>query len=205
MRRTLVLALVAALAVVAAGCRGGTSRKPPIHLNPNMDNQVLFKPQAADPFAADGRAARAPLAGTVRAGSYSTDEHLTAGTVGGQPAATLPPSIPLTTSLLLRGQQRYDIYCAPCHDVTGGGKGTVVHRGMLPPPTFHDARLRAQGVGYFYQVITNGVRNMPAYGAQVPVNDRWAIAAYVRALQNAHDARLNQIPADVAAAKGWVQ
>jgi len=203
MPRRLRFLVLVALALAAAGCRGGTSRHPPIHLNPNMDNQVRMNPQAESDFFADGRAMRAPVAGTVKAGTYSSDTHLMLGMKDGQPATSLPPSIALDATLLSRGQERFGIYCSPCHDSSGGGNGTVVLRGMMAPPSFHDDRLRAQGVGYFYQTITNGIRNMPSYAGQIPLNDRWAIAAYVRVLQRSQDATLDQVPADVAAAKGW--
>ena len=126
-------------------------------------------------------------------GHLDADDHLYRGLVDGAPAATFP--LPITADVMARGRERYDIYCAPCHDVAGTGRGSVVQRGMLPPPTFHDDRLRAMPLGEFYGVITDGVRNMPGYAAQIPVNDRWAIAAYVRALQRSRNATLEDIPA----------
>ena len=104
---------------------------------------------------------------------------------------------------MARGQRRYDIYCTPCHDRTGTGNGIVVERGLVPPPSFHDARIRAMPPGEIYKVISKGVRNMPSYAAQIPVRDRWAITAYVRALQVARGARLSDVPKDIAESKGW--
>jgi mono/diheme cytochrome c family protein len=196
--------VVAALAALCAGCRGTTSSRTPIHLNPNMDQQARFDPQEPNPLYADGRAMRPPVAGTVTFAAQPTpDVVLTGKGPDGQPVATLPPPYVLDKAFLERGRQRFDIYCTPCHDATGSGHGTVIARGFLPPPSFHDDRLRSMPIGYFYDVVTHGVRNMPAYGPQVPIDDRWAIAAYVRVLQRSRMAEPSQVPADVMAQKGW--
>jgi mono/diheme cytochrome c family protein len=200
-RRTGVVILLAGLAL---SCRGTVSQRTPIHLNPNMDDQVRYDAQEDSPFFADGRAMRLPPPGTVAAGAAG-DEHLLAGTVDGQPATTLPSDIRLDAALLRRGQDRYDIYCAPCHDATGSGQGSAVKRGMLPPPSFHDDRLRAQGVGYLYGVARQGIRNMQGYGDQLSVEDGWAVAAYVRTLQRSRMATREQVPQDVLAEKGWTE
>lgn len=99
--------------------------------------------------------------------------------------------------LLQRGQERFNIYCSPCHGKTGDGKGIIVQRGMLPPPSFHEARLLQAPDGHFFDVISNGIRNMPTYRHQIPVSDRWAIVAYLRALQRSQNATINDIPVDL--------
>lgn len=164
----------------------------------------------------DGRSARSYVEGTVRADNPHTgespctlsfeDSHLCEGKVDGQFADTLP--MELSLQLLERGKDRFEIYCTPCHDAGGTGNSEIKKSGRWPadwppPPSFHDNRLRKMPVGQIYDIVRNGVRNMPAYGKQVPFNDRWAIAAYVRTLQNSYNADLTQVPADVAKAKGW--
>ena len=197
--------LVAAVAVgwlALAGCRGMISDQPPIHLNPNMDDQARYDLQEANDFFADGRAMRPPVPGTVPSGLPG--EHLGTGTVNGEWAEELPPELTLDADFLRRGRVSYEIHCTPCHDAAGTGQGTAVARGMLPPPTFHDDRLRAYVVGQFYEIVTNGVRNMPAYG-HVAIEDRWAIAAHVRVLQISRGATLAQVPAAVAGERGWTE
>ena len=107
------------------------------------------------------------------------------------------------THLLARGEERYNIYCAPCHDKAGSGNGIVKQRGFVPPPDFSQDRVREMPVGQFANIIAKGVRTMPPYAAQIPAEDRWAIAAYVRVLQISQGATLDQVPADVAGKQGW--
>jgi mono/diheme cytochrome c family protein len=184
------------------GCRGNLSEEPPVHLNPNMDNVARYDPQEPSRFFEDERAMRPEVPGTVARGSLKSDSHLFRGKgPDGQPAATLP--VDLSRELLLRGRARYDIYCTPCHGGAGMGDGIVVKKGLLPPPSFHDDRIRAMPVGQIFDVISRGVRNMPPYGPQIPVRDRWAIIGYVRALQAGRTASIEDVPADIAASKGW--
>jgi len=197
---TLLIA-AGALAAASAGCRGQVSRKPPIHLNPNMDNQERFDSQEPNPFFSDHRAMRPEVPGTVAVGSLKDDPHLYRGELDGRPADTLP--VPVDHTLLRRGRERYGIYCTPCHDGSGTGDGIIVRNGMLPPPSLHEPRLRSMRAGQIFQTISLGVRNMPPYAAQIPAKDRWAIVAYVRALQLSRDAAIDQVPQDIAAAKGW--
>lgn len=199
----LLLPAAAAIGLLAVGCRGDTSREPPVHLIQDMDQQDRYEAQEPNPFyvSSGGRAMRDPVPGTVARGELHEDDHLYRGRIGTATAQTLP--MDLTPQLLGRGQARFSIYCAPCHDAAGTGKGIIVSRGMLPPPSFHDDRLRAMPVGEFFNIISDGVRNMPSYGSQIPVEDRWAIAAYVRALQISRNAELAQVPMDIAAQKGW--
>lgn len=146
-----------------------------------MADQPRYDPLEPSAFFADGRSARPRVAGTVARGYAHLDEHRSRGTIAGELADTLP--VPLTRQLLRRGQERYDIYCSPCHDRIGNGQGMIVRRGFSPPPSLHDERLRQAPIGHFFMVMTNGFGTMPDYAAQVPPDDRWAIAAYIRALQ----------------------
>jgi len=173
-------------------------------------------PNAIAAVFTDGRSARSYVEGTVQADNPHTGEnpctlsfenpHLCEGKVDGQFADALP--MELTMAMLERGKDRFEIYCTPCHDAAGTGNSKIKETERWPadwppPPSFHDNRLRKMPVGQIYDIVRNGVRNMPAYSKQVPVNDRWAISAYVRTLQNSYNADLTQVPADVAAVKGW--
>lgn len=141
-----------------------------------------------------GASSSQPLvAGTVPRGFLNDDEHLYTGKVAGQPATTFPFAI--TKADLDRGQERFNIYCSPCHSRIGDGNGMVVQRGFRQAASLHIDRLRKSPPGYFYDVITNGFGAMPAYAAQVNVQDRWRIVAYVRALQLSHAATTADVPA----------
>jgi hypothetical protein len=187
--------------ILVAGCQGTFSEKPPVHWVYNMDKQAKFLPQDANPFFEDKRAMRPAVPGTVARGEVKEDRFLYQGMLGGKGADMLP--LVLDEKLLARGKERYGIYCAVCHGGAGYGDGMAVQRGMLPPTSFHDARILALSVGEVFQVISNGIRNMPAYNNRIPVEDRWAIAAYVRALQISQNAGLKDVPEDVALEKGW--
>jgi len=183
--------------VLLIGCyRGSPSEDPPIHLNPNMDNQPKYKAQAESEFFEDGAAMRMPVAGTLAMGDLRADQAYYLGKNADGSAVTKAP-VEITLDLLKRGQERYNIYCAPCHDRTGAGQGIVTKKGFLPPPSFHLDRLREAPDGHLYDVITNGIRNMPPYNHQVQVHDRWAIVAYVRALQRSQNARISDIPEEM--------
>ncbi len=159
----------------------------------DMHNQPRYEPMEGSRFFADQRAARPVPAGTVARGQLHEDRHYYTGKVGGRFAETFP--MPVTRALLERGRERYDIYCSPCHDRTGSGSGMIVRRGYLAPPSFHIERLRTQAPGYFFNAISNGFGKMPSYALQIPVADRWAIVAYVRALQLSQHATLADVPA----------
>ncbi|RMG21068.1 MAG: cytochrome c [Deltaproteobacteria bacterium] len=201
LHRTLAFGFLLALGLGLGACRGDISRDPPVHLVLNMDQQAYRQPQEPSTVFADGRAMRPPVRGTVARGELHENRHLCQGIENGRTAEHLP--MPLTRALLARGQERFGIYCAPCHGLAGRGDGIVVKRGMVPPPSFLDPRLEAAPVGHFYQVMTRGVRNMPSYAAQIPIEDRWAIAAYVRALQRAQDADPAWLPESVLRQQGW--
>jgi len=174
------LALSCALLVFASGCRQ------------DMHDQPKYQAYGANGFFDDGRDMRPPLPGTIARGHLDADPLFFAGKVDGQPATALP--MPITQQLLDRGQERYDIYCSPCHDRTGSGEGMIVQRGYRKPTSFHDPRLRSAPVGYFFDVASNGFGVMPAYKAQIPTADRWAITAYIRALQLSQNATLADVP-----------
>lgn len=186
--------------LAAAGCRGTISDEPPVHPNLNMDFQNKFEPQEANRFFADGRAMRPPVAGTVARGMLKEDTRFFAGrNADGSFVAELP--VPITRELLLRGRERYNIYCSVCHGKAGDGKGIIMtgNYGFTPAPTYHDDRLRAVEDGHLYDVIANGIRNMPGYAQQVSVADRWAITAYIRALQRSQNATEGDLPPSVLA------
>ena len=159
-----------------------------------MYDQAKYKPLGESGFFPDHRAARALPEGTVPRGWLKADQKLYEGKQGHDLVATLP--MPLTKELLARGRERFNIYCSPCHDRTGSGRGMVVRRGYQPPPSFHQDRLRDAPVGHFFDVMTNGLGAMPDYASQIDVPDRWAIAAYVKALQLSQHAPVSDVPAD---------
>lgn len=159
----------------------------------DMAQQPRVKPLAASDFFADGRGARQPVPGTVARGQLREDEHLYTGKIGGQLATTFP--FPVTREVMERGQQRFNIYCTPCHGALGDGQGMIVRRGLKAPPSFHIERLQKMPPGHFFDVMTNGLGAMQDYRAQVSVEDRWAIVAYIRALQLSQNATLADVPA----------
>ncbi|MGI9087408.1 MAG: c-type cytochrome [Chthoniobacterales bacterium] len=146
-----------------------------------MVDQQKIKPLAENEFFADGRGSRVPPAHTVARGQLREDQQFYTGKIGNELAATFP--MPVTGELLARGQQRFEIYCAVCHGPTGAGNGMIVQRGFPPPPSLHEQRLRDAPVGHFFDVMTNGYGVMYSYASRVAPEDRWAIAAYIRALQ----------------------
>lgn len=192
-----LLLLLALLAALVAGCgRGRPSENSPLSIDRGMTNQPKYKPYAESRFYSDGSAMRLPVPGTVARGQLNDDiTYFTGKDDKGNFVKNMPVSI--TRALLKRGQERYDIYCSPCHSRLGDGKGIMITRGYLPPPTFHDERMRQLPDGHIFDVISHGIRNMPSYGHQVPVADRWAIVGYMRALQKSQNARLEDIPAEL--------
>ncbi len=172
-----------------------------IQIIPDMDKQPKFRAQTANPMFADGRAARPPVAGTVARGEARLDDHFYRGVAGGTWAETFPRT--LSAELLRRGQERYGIYCAPCHGLSGHGDGIVHARAerlqegtWTPPSSLHDAVVVGRPVGHLFNTVTNGIRNMPAYGPQIPEADRWAIVAYVRALQRSQGTGIEDVPVE---------
>lgn len=172
--------------VVIACVAGGCHR--------DMADQPKLEPYEASRFFRDGSVDRPVVAGTIARGQLKTDQHFFTGKVGGKPATTFPQ--PLTPELLARGAQRYKIYCAQCHDGIGYGQGMVVRRGFPQPPSFHIERLRTAPVGYYFDVITHGFGRMPAHADLVRPADRWAVIAYVRALQLSQHVERNQLTSE---------
>ena len=169
-----------ALAAALTGCRQ------------DMHDQPKLKPYAQSRFFADGRASRPLIEGTVARGVLRDDKEYFTGKSGDLPTKLMP--VPVTKALLERGQERYNIYCSPCHGVTGMGNGMVVQRGFKKPPVYGLQRLREESVGYFFDVITNGYGVMPDYASQIPPDDRWAIAAYIRVLQRSQESTVADVP-----------
>jgi mono/diheme cytochrome c family protein len=160
----------------------------------DMHDSPRFRPYRGSDLYADGSSARPLVDGTVARGHLNEDELLYTGKVDGKPSPLFPFAI--TRADLDRGEQRFNIYCSPCHGRTGEGNGMVVQRGFRKAANYHVDRLRQAPAGYFFDVITNGFGVMPDYKSQIPVEDRWRIIAYVRALQLSHDAPATDVPAD---------
>jgi mono/diheme cytochrome c family protein len=173
--------IVVFLAVMGGGCRQ------------DMHDQPKYIPLREAPFYADARSARPLVEGTVARGHLRDDQLLYAGKMNGTEATVFPFRV--DEKVMARGRERFDVFCAPCHGRTGQGDGMVVLRGYRRPPSIHQDRLRDAPVGHFFDVITNGFGAMPDYASQVKAEDRWAIVAYIRALQLSGHATLADVPA----------
>jgi hypothetical protein len=160
----------------------------------DMQDQPRYQPFERSDFFDDKRAARPPVPGSVARGHLDEDDGMFRGKQGNGPLEELP--LVLDANLLRFGRERYDIYCSPCHDRVGTGRGMIVQRGFKQPPSLHEERLRIAPVGHFFQVITNGFGVMSGYAAQIPARDRWAIVGYIRALQLSQHATLADVPPD---------
>jgi mono/diheme cytochrome c family protein len=173
--------------------------KPPIHLIHNMDTQDKYKPQRESNFFEDGLTMRPLVEGTVARGDLREDDAYYRGeNADGTELQNSP--VTFTRDVLERGQERYGIYCTPCHGSVGDGQGIIMkYKYPIPPTSFHIERIQNVTDGYIYKVISNGVRNMPSYKEQIPVADRWAIVGYVRALQLSQNATAADVPDDVQA------
>ena len=174
--------IVALVALVSAGCRQ------------DMHDAPRLETYEANAFFADGRGSRTAPAGTVARGWLREDEALYTGKVNGQFVEQFPLAV--SRADLARGQERYNVYCTPCHGKIGDGNGMVVQRGLRQAASYHQDRLRNEKVGYLFDVVTNGFGAMQGYAEQVPVRDRWLIVAYVRALQLSQHASIDDVPAD---------
>jgi mono/diheme cytochrome c family protein len=188
-----VLAVVSAVGL--SGCaRGCPSSRPPIHLNPSMDDQPKVRPQTASTFFRNGAAMREPVPGTVPIGGLREDTAFFTGKgADGQFVATIP--VPVDKTIVDRGRERYRIYCQPCHDARGDGKGILFQRGNVPTASFHQEKILKYADGEIFDVITNGRGLMSAYRWPIPPADRWAIVAYVRELERERLARATGTPA----------
>jgi cytochrome c553 len=174
-------------AVIALACFALACRQ-------DMHDSPRYEPLEASGFFASGGSARTLVANTVPRGFLREDELLYTGKESGQFANVFP--MPVTPAVMARGQERYNVFCSPCHGRTGTGNGMIVQRGFRQPPSYHEQRLREAPAGYFFDVMTNGFGAMQDYASQVPVADRWAIAAYIRALQLSQGANVADVPAD---------
>jgi len=170
------------LVMALAGCRQ------------DMHNQPKYIPLRESTFFGDARSARPVITGTVARGHLRDDSLLYTGKINGADATVFPFAI--DDAVMARGRERFDIFCSPCHSRTGAGDGMIVRRGYRHPPSLHDDRLVAAPVGHFIDVMTNGFGAMPDYAEQVSIRDRWAIAAYIRALQASARATVADVPAD---------
>jgi mono/diheme cytochrome c family protein len=195
----LIIAVFASFVPMAAiaQARFTKSEDPRIHLVKNMDHQEKYKTQRPSALFADRRAMREPIPGTVAQDELGLDDHYSRGQValseggdGVKLATDFPPQFQVSEKAMLRGKQRFEIYCSPCHGTAGYGDGMVARRAdelsegtWVSPTNLHEQRLADMPVGHFFNVISNGVRNMPGYASQIPEQDRWAIALYIRALQ----------------------
>ncbi|MBN2192151.1 MAG: DUF3341 domain-containing protein [Polyangiaceae bacterium] len=199
----LVVLLVAALVPfgLLAQARATKSRTPPIHLVRDMDAQPTVKAQQAFPRFADGRGARPAVGGTV-AREDQLDEHLTRGTIRGAASRVFPPTVAADRANMGAGRRAFDTYCVPCHGYVGNGDGMVAQRAealaqgiWVPPTNLNQDHLRRQPVGQLFLSVSDGIRTMPAYGPLVPIEDRWRIIMYVRALQRRSSATIADVPA----------
>jgi mono/diheme cytochrome c family protein len=159
-----------------------------------MHDAPRYRALRGSDFFTNGSSARMLVANTVARGQLRADEHFYTGKVDGELATEFP--MPITPEVMGRGQERFNVFCSPCHGRTGMGNGMIVQRGFRQPPSYHQERLRNAPVGYFFDVMTNGFGAMQDYAAQVPPSDRWAIAAYIRALQLSQHATVAEVPAD---------
>jgi mono/diheme cytochrome c family protein len=198
------LAFVVVLLLSVMGFRGGFASRPPIEVFPDMDHQAKYKPQATSKFFADGRADRPLPPGTVpfgRDASKANPDFLKADDfryegklANGSFGRGFPAGVEVTREFVERGQGRYQIYCAPCHGSLGDGNGITKSYGMLTTPTYHDDRLRGMAEGEIFNTITHGKNTMMSYADKLSPDDRWAVVAYVRALQRAAHGTINDVP-----------
>lgn len=198
------LAFVVVLLLSVMGFRGSFSTRPPIEVFPDMDHQAKYKPQASSKFFADGRADRPLPPGTVPFGRSAAqadpaflkadDFHYEGKLADGTFGRGFPAALEVTGAFVERGQNRYQIYCAPCHGALGDGNGITKSYGMLTTPTYHDDRLRGMAEGEIYNTITHGKNTMMGYADKLSPDDRWAVVAYVRALQRAAHGSINDVP-----------
>jgi mono/diheme cytochrome c family protein len=195
-RRALGAAVALTSVLGLAGCaRGCTSSRPPIHLNPSMDNQPKVLAQTASTFFRDGASMRQPVPGTIAIGELKEDTAFFTGKgADGQFVASMP--VPVDAALVERGRQRYAIYCQPCHDARGDGKGILFQRGNVPTASLHQDKILKYPDGQLFDVITNGTGLMAGYRWPIPPADRWAIIAQVRELERK---RLERATATAAA------
>ncbi len=203
--------LICVVVVSMAGFRGSLSRNPPIEVFPDMDRQPKLRPQTHNNFFGDGLSSRLAVAGTIPrsksqlvggelVSSYENsplrEAPINTGKVPGTTNFVELNPLAINSAVMQRGQQRFNIYCAPCHGASGDGKGITAKYGMLAMANFHDKRLIEMTDGEIFNTIALGKNLMGSYAAQIPIEDRWAIIAYVRALQRSRVATPDDVPAD---------
>ncbi len=196
MRKLLPMVGIAALSLLA-GCRQ------------DMQDEPKFVPQRGTHFFTDGRSARPQVEHTVSRNEVDLDDYFHTGLLNGKEQDAMP--FPVNAQVMARGQERFNIYCTPCHSRVGNGEGMIVQRGYKPAGNFHDAKRLAEPISHYFYVMTNGYGAMPDYSAQIAPEDRWAIAAYIRALQFSQSASVASVPsgakvdslADIAVSEGY--
>ncbi|HEY1170619.1 MAG TPA: cytochrome c [Verrucomicrobiae bacterium] len=189
----LVLAVVSVLLI--AGRRGDHSSKPPIEVIPDMDRQPKLRPQAGNNFFGDGKSSQVKVEGTIARGSHYEDNAVNTGKITGTTNWVELIPVQVTAQLMARGHERYDINCAPCHGKVGDGKGITTKYAMVAVANFHDQRLIEMTDGEIFNTITHGKNLMGPYGANIDIEDRWAIIAYLRTLQRSRLATIDDVPA----------
>lgn len=194
-RRTALTLLVVAVSALFSSCSNFTSRQPPIWVWWDMKKQAKFKPQAETTFFQDGRTSRRPVEGAIAQETYVVDVAYSTGAEGGKYLARNPE--PMTRDLLALGQTKFNVYCSPCHDRTGSGRGVVPTKAIWVPGNLHDERIVNYVDGELYHVISQGRRSMPGYKYQIAEKDRWAIVAYIRALQRSWRGAMTDVPAEL--------
>jgi mono/diheme cytochrome c family protein len=186
-----VLLVVAVLSIF--GLRGTPFKSPPVEIFSDMDRQPKYKPQSESSFFADGRTDRPVPANTIPRKGYIADTHLATGkSDSGEFASGFP--IEVTSELMARGRDRYQIFCTPCHGALGDGNGITRQYGMVATASYHDDRVREMSEGEIYNTITNGKKTMGRYGDKMSVEDRWAVVAYLRALQRTNQGTVDDVP-----------
>ena len=195
----LIFALCTVMVVAVAGRRGSISRRPPIELFPDMNRQPKLRPQVPNAFFADGRSSRPPIPGTIARGDRYEDLPVNTGRVTGTTNFVETIPVEVTAKLLARGQQRFNINCSPCHGAQGDGNGVVKKLGLATVANLHDKRIVELADGEIFNTITYGKNTMGPYGANVTVDDRWAIIAYLRALQLSRLGSVDDVPESMRA------
>ncbi len=195
----LIFALCTVMVVAIAGKRGSISRRPPIELFPDMNRQPKLRPQVPNAFFADGRSSRPPIPGTIARGDRYEDLPVNTGRVTGTTNFVETIPVEVTAKLIARGQQRFNINCSPCHGEQGDGNGVVKKLGLATVANLHDKRIVELPDGEIFNTITYGKNTMGPYGANVTIDDRWAVIAYVRALQLSRLGSIDDVPESMRA------
>jgi mono/diheme cytochrome c family protein len=193
----ITLLLITAGVVSLAGFRGCVSRKPPLEVFPDMKRQPRLRPQKPNPFFADHFSSRLPVSGTIALGAPYQDLPVNTGLIPGTTNYVAVNPVPITAELLARGQERFTVFCSHCHNPLGDGNGVTTKFGLLKAGNFHEARLVRMADGEVFNTITKGKGQMASYASQIPENDRWAIVAYVRALQLTRLGTIEDVPAEL--------